>query len=256
MIKIFLKAIRTYCLAFIILCSQAIGFAYSHNTKPVEKVLVAGLSADYPPFEFIKDGAIVGFDVDLANKIAKELGYRVEIKDMKFASIISSLQTGRIDFAISSMSATLERKQNADFSIEYYIPKYAMLHKKGHAIASVRDFNGKIISVQNGTTMETFLQDQLKAGVNFKLISLDKNPVMVEELKVGRVDGVLVETAQAKAFVKKNPGLISYSSIGLGSQGYAVAFKKGSLLTKEFNKAIKSLNESGELKRLELKWIK
>jgi ABC-type amino acid transport substrate-binding protein len=104
--------------------------------------------------------------------------------------------------------------------------------------------------------METFLQDQLKAGKSFKLISLDKNTVMVEEVKVGRMDGVLTEAAQAKAFMEKNQGVISYSDIGLGGNGYAIAFKKGSLLTKEFNRAIKNFDESGELKRLELKWIK
>jgi polar amino acid transport system substrate-binding protein len=251
-----LKPFKTYCLAILLICFSAIGVAFSQDAKPTEKVLIAGLSADYPPFELIKDGAIVGFDVDLANKIAKKLGYKVQIKDMKFASLVSALQTGRIDFAISSMNATEERRKNVDFSIEYYTPKYAMIHKKDKPIASVNDLNGKIIGVQNGTTMETFLQDQLKSGKSFKLISLDKNTLMIEEVKVGRMDGVLAEVAQAKAFMKRNQGIISYSDIGLGGQGYAVAFKKGSLLTKEFNKAIKSLDESGELKKLELKWVK
>jgi ABC-type amino acid transport substrate-binding protein len=251
-----LKTFKIYCLAILLICSSAIGIAFAQDTKPTGKVLVAGLSADYPPFELIKDGVIVGFDIDLANKIAKELGYTVQIKDMKFASLISALQTGRIDFAISSMNATPERRKNVDFSVEYYTPKYSMIHKEGKPIASVDDLNGKIIGVQNGTTMEIFLQDQLKAGKSFKLISLDKNTLMVEEVKVGRMDGVLTEAAQAKAFMEKNQGIISYSDIGLGGNGYAIAFKKGSLLTKEFDKAIKKLDESGELKKLELKWVK
>jgi len=115
--------------------------------------------------------------------------------------------------------------------------------------------NKKIIAAQLGSTMESFLQDELKNGKDFKLISLAKNPIMVEELKVGRVDGVLVEESQAKVFANKYPNKLSYSLFGSGGYGYAIAFKKGSPLKPKIDKVIRSLKKSGEIKKLERKWL-
>jgi ABC-type amino acid transport substrate-binding protein len=233
------------------LCMGSVAFAHEES----DKILSVGISADYPPFEFIENEKIVGFDVDLANKIAKKLGRELQIQDMKFASIISAVQTGRVDFGISSFTITPKRKKNIDFSIKYYIPKFAMIYRKDTPIVSLKDFNKKIIAAQIGSTMENFLQDKLEAVKDFKLISLAKNPFMVEELKFGRVDGVLVEESQAKAFVKKYSNIMTYSLFGDGGYGYAIALKKGSSLKPKIDSVIRSLKKSGELKKLEKKWL-
>jgi polar amino acid transport system substrate-binding protein len=237
------------------LCFYSRVGAFAAKDKQAEKILVVGMSTDYPPFEFVKDRNIVGFDVDLANKIADKLGYKLQINSMKFSNIISSLHTGRIDFAISGMNATPERKKNVDFSIQYYNPQYAMLYRKAAPIRSFKNLNEKVIGAQIGSTMEMILNDKIKAGKKFKIVSLEKNTVMVEELKVARLDGVFLELAQAKAFVKIYTDVIAYADFGSKGAGYAIAFKKGSLLRKEFNKAIISLKESGELENLEQKWL-
>ena len=139
------------------------------SAESAKKVIVA-LSAAYPPFEFIKDEKIVGFDVDLVKLIAKTNGYEVKIQDMNFDSIISSLQTGRADLGISAMTITPERLKNIDFSIKYYIPKLAMLYKAKAPIKSLADLQGKIIATQLGTTMESFLKEQLAKGSKFDLV--------------------------------------------------------------------------------------
>ena len=86
------------------------------------KVLKMGTSAEFPPFESVdpKNGEFVGFDIDLAKAITNELGYELEIKDMKFDGLIGALQAGTIDFIASGMSATEDRKKNVDFSTEYH----------------------------------------------------------------------------------------------------------------------------------------
>ena len=86
------------------------------------KVLKMGTSAEFPPFETVdpKNGEFVGFDIDLAKAITSELGYELEIKDMKFDGLIGALQAGTIDFIASGMSATEDRKKNVDFSTEYH----------------------------------------------------------------------------------------------------------------------------------------
>ena len=241
------------CLLSIFFCVEE--QAFSDSNEPIEKILTVGTSADYPPFEFIKDGEIIGFDIDLANLIAEKLGYKLQLQDMKFASIISSIQTGRIDFGISGMTITSERKKNVDFSIKYYVPKLAMVYRKESPILSVKDLNQKTIATQAGTTMESFLQEKLGSSENFKLISLHKTPSMIEELRVGRVNGVLVEEAQAKVFVKKYPTIMSYSPFESSGYGYAIVFKKGSVLKAKVDKAIKELRQSGAINKLKKKWL-
>src|SRR5689334_7915697 len=97
--------------------------------KSDQKILKLGVSADYPPFEFKQNGRIVGFDVDLAEELAKELGYTVEIQDMDFSALIPSLKTGRVDFVMSGISVNEERKKNVRFGDPYYSGKFAVVSK-------------------------------------------------------------------------------------------------------------------------------
>src|SRR4051812_47325674 len=81
-----------------------------------EKTLVMGFSADYPPFEFKKNGEVVGLDIDVAREVAQALGFSLVLQDMDFSALIPALQSGRIDFAMSGMTLNEERKKNVDFS--------------------------------------------------------------------------------------------------------------------------------------------
>ena len=107
-------------------CSQGKASAeVSKMDKIKEKgKIVIGTSADYPPYEFHKsiDGkdTIVGFDIEIAKEIAKDLGVELEIKDMKFDGLLAALQTGNIDFVAAGMNPTEDRKKNVDFSKIYY----------------------------------------------------------------------------------------------------------------------------------------
>ncbi len=81
--------------------------------------LVVGISADFPPFSFIEDGAYVGFDIDLTMLIAKELKKYVTFKNMPFLSLLSALQLQQITMVIGGMTATPERRQKVLFSENY-----------------------------------------------------------------------------------------------------------------------------------------
>ena len=96
--------------------------------------LVMVTSADYPPYEFRNtatgNNEIIGFDVDIAKYITKELGYQLEIRDTDFSGIIPALQSKRADFAMAGMTPTAERKKNVDFSNIYYEAKNTIVTKK------------------------------------------------------------------------------------------------------------------------------
>ena len=97
--------------------------------------LVVGTSADYPPYEFtVKEGdktKYVGIDIEIAKKLAKDLGVKLEIKNMAFDSLLVALETHKIDAIISAMNPTPERKASVDFSDVYYTGKqYMLINKK------------------------------------------------------------------------------------------------------------------------------
>ena len=109
------------------------------------KTLTMGTSADFPPFESVDpSGEIIGFDIDLAKAIGEELGYEIEVKDMKFDGLIGALQSDRIDFVMSGMSATDERKENVDFSTEYHRSGEMFLSLPDAGIESIDDLDGKL----------------------------------------------------------------------------------------------------------------
>ena len=122
-------------------------------------------SADYPPYEF-RDTAtgkneIIGFDIDIAKYITKELGFELEISDTDFNGIIPALQSRRADFAMAGMTPTEERQKNVDFSDIYYEAKNTIVALKGSKLNSPEDLAGKNVGVQLGSTQE-------KAAKKFK----------------------------------------------------------------------------------------
>ena len=86
--------------------------------------LVMGTSPDYAPYEFLvnKNGKnqVVGMDVEVARKIAKDLGVKLVIKQMNFNSLLVALQTGKVDMVLAAMSPTNARRKSVDFSNTYY----------------------------------------------------------------------------------------------------------------------------------------
>ncbi|EQB44822.1 hypothetical protein CGLO_16387 [Colletotrichum gloeosporioides Cg-14] len=86
-------------------------------------------SADYPPFESKDGDKIVGFDVDLATALAKKNGYKLEIQDMDFASLVSALKTNKADIVLAGMTPTEKRKKQVDFSDVYYNAKNLVVSK-------------------------------------------------------------------------------------------------------------------------------
>ena len=213
--------------------------------------LVFATSAEYPPFEYKINGELVGFDIELGKIIAQELGKEAEFLDMQFSSILIAVQSGMANAAISTITITDAREKNFDFSKPYYMESMAVVFNKEKPIKSVAELAGKKMACQLGTTMEIWLK---KHAPNTKIITNDSNPQAIEALKAGYVDGVLIDSVQGATFSKKNEQLF-FKIIIQSDTGYGVAFKKGSLLKDEVNKAIASLEKSGAIKKLKKKYM-
>ncbi|MEH6977380.1 transporter substrate-binding domain-containing protein, partial [Bacillus pseudomycoides] len=125
-------------------CSK--GETKESNTKKDKKVLVMGTSADYKPYEYVeasKSDEIIGFDVDIAKYIGKELGYEVKVKDMDFGGLLASLSSGKVDFVMAGMTPNPKRKENADFTDIYFVAKNMIVSKKDSGIKSLQDLKDK-----------------------------------------------------------------------------------------------------------------
>lgn len=219
-----------------------------------DNVLVVGLSADYPPFEFQQAGELVGFDVEVAQLVAEQLGMKVEFKNIDFSTLVPAVQSGLIDCAISAMAPSPERRKNIDFSDVYFMDTFAVVSKKSSPLASGNAFVGKKIGVQLGTTMEHFVRKLVSTTKGLELFVLNTHPMLIEALKNGCIDGVVMGLTQAQAFVANNSELV-FASLQASDEGYAVALAQGSPLKKQINGALKKLRESGALDALKKQWF-
>ncbi|MFB3160411.1 transporter substrate-binding domain-containing protein [Neobacillus sp. 179-C4.2 HS] len=223
-----------------------------------KKTLVMATSADYAPFEYIesdKSDEIIGFDVDLANAIAGKLGYEVEVKDMDFGGLIQSLKSGQADFVLAGMTPTEKRKKNVDFSDIYYTAQHMVISKKDSAIATVEDLKDKTVGVQLGSIQEG-KAEEINETVAITVENRNRIPELIQELKAGRFDAIIIEDTVAKGYLDKETDLTNFTlSDDPEEAGSAIAFPKDSELTEKFNKELQKMKENGELQELIVKWF-
>lgn len=218
--------------------------------KKTEDTLKLAVSPDYPPFEFKKEGQLEGFDIDLAQMICERLGKKLEILEFDFNSLIPLLKSGKVDFIMSGITITPERSANIDFSKVYYQASIAGLTLSTNSVESL---NGKRVGAQLGSFMEMFAKEQKESYPDITIVSLANNLHLLQELKLGRIDVLLLEQAQIPVFLKNNPELKG-TNFAKTEGGYAIGFKKNSLLKDQFNKILDELREDGSLSKLEEKW--
>jgi polar amino acid transport system substrate-binding protein len=216
--------------------------------------LVLGTSADYPPYEFHKStngkDEIVGFDIEIAKQIAKDLGVQLEIKDMKFDGLLAALDQGNIDLIISGMTPTEERKKNVDFTDVYYTAVQTLIERSADKdkLKTADDLKGKKVGVQKGAIQEEIAKKQLPAA---QAVALPKISDLVLSLKNNRVDAVILESPVATSNLKANADLV-FSDIKLTTEdvGSAVAVKKGSSdLVQEINKTLTKLKADKSIEK-------
>ncbi|WP_424766523.1 ABC transporter substrate-binding protein/permease [Paenibacillus sp. sgz302251] len=231
--------------------------AQSAAAAPAEqkKKLIMGTSPDYPPFENVdatNNGEIYGMDIDIAKYITSQLGYELEIASMDFNGLIAALQTGRVDFVMSAMSATDERRQNVDFSDVYYVARNTIVSQKSAPLETVESLSGKLVGTQLGSTQDLFAGTL--EGIEIK--QLNKIPDLILELKSNRIDAAIVEDAVAIDMIGSNPDLVMhFVPAGEEENGYAISFPKQSALVNDFNTVLAEMKENGKLDDIVQKWF-
>ena len=191
--------------------------------KKDDNKLVMVTEAGFAPYEYYENGEIVGADVDIAKEIAKELGKELVIKDIAFDSIINEVRTGKADIGAAGISYSDERAKKVDFSINYSVSKQVVIVKNDSFINSINDINDKKIAVQLGSVADTYVTENYK---NAEIVRQKKYLAAIEDLKVGKVDLVVMDELPAKEIIEKNSG-IKILDGELTSDSYGMIVKKG-----------------------------
>ncbi len=216
--------------------------------------IIMGTSADMPPFEFYEASKIVGYDIEIAQAVAAEIGLDLQVRDMDFSALVPALQSGRVDFVMASMTPTPEREAVVNFSEAYLTLPLAAVTLTHAAVHSESGLSGKKVGVQLGSTHEQFARDVASRDKTVKIHSLNKLAELIQELISGRIDVVIMETKTAKSFQQINPDL-KVSEIENNSVAFAMAFPKDSPWREKFNIALKKLHESGRLDEIRANWF-
>ena len=212
-------------------CSSSDGDKTQLEEIKEKGVLTMATSADYPPYEFHKDingkDTIVGFDVMIAEEVAKNLGVELEIKDMKFDGLLGALKSGNVDIVVAGMTPTEERKQAVNFTDVYHNGEHTILVKKDNKekYKSIEDLSKASIAVQKSSLQENIAKDVIKSA-NIK--SLGKISDVVLELQNDNVDAVVVSKEAITGYLKQYPDILE-ANIDLGndqSEGSAIAINK------------------------------
>jgi polar amino acid transport system substrate-binding protein len=213
--------------------------------------LTIGTSADAPPFEYVEDGEIKGFDISLGKKVAGKLGRKSKVVDIPFASLIIALENGNIDIAIASLNPGDEKRKKVDFSTPYYTSKMSVVFKN-EDVAHLKGASGRRIACQLGTNGHE--EKIKKIFPKCEVIVVDNLNQAIEAVKNGQADAAFMDEIPAREFCKRNEGLKS-EVVSSYKDGYSIALKKGSPLTRKVNETLEEIKNDGEIEALEREFI-
>lgn len=213
-------------------------------------VLKVGTEAQYAPYEFKDaDAKIVGADIALAQKIADDLGVKLEVVDMKFEGIIPAVQSGQVDLGIAAFSNTPERAKEVDFSNIYDKSEQMLVvdAQNKDKYTSVDALSGLKVGAQKGTIQSNLITKELTKSTLFEL---DKFPALALEVQNGNIAGLVADASVAKSLISGSCGKLAAANYTFTSEaakvGKAVVIKKGnSGLVDAVNKSVDAFVSDG-----------
>ncbi len=232
--------------------------AVSDNSS--DKLIVAR-DANYPPMEYIgEDGTtIIGFDAELAQAIADQMGRELEILDVAWDGIFGTVDTGRADLIISAVSINEDRQENYNLTEAYIANKICIVSASDSGISSVEDLAGKKVGVQTETTSDQFMNEQMENGLDVNADDYFVYDTIISaftDLKNGRLDAVVVDNVVAQYYIGTDSDTYSISWTSDEAEPMAIVLKKGNdELTAEVQAAVDALYEDGTVAEIAAKYF-
>jgi len=220
--------------------------------------LVIASDATWPPMEFVNDAKeIVGFDIDMINALGQYMGIEIEVRNTAWDGIFAGLDNGAYDAIVSSVTITEERMKAMDFSTPYINAGQVLVVSKKLAdtgITTLAQMSGKKVGAQIGTTGAGEISKV--AGVTLK--TYDELGLAVEDLAIGRIDGIVADAPTAADFVLSNEKYKAIMTIvgePFTDEYYGIVVKKGNTQVLDLiNAGLKKLTDYGRLDPIKAKW--
>lgn len=239
-----------------ILLASLIGVVSTHALAQEEIKFV--MEATYPPFEYMDESnQIQGFDVDLANALCEEMKAKCTFHNQAFDSLIPALKFKRYDAAISAMDITDARLEQVSFSNAYYDNAAAFIAMEGK-VADQAALEGKRVGVQNGSTHQSFLMEQMP-GVTAVPYSSYQDAFI--DMKNGRIDSVFGDNAVVAEWFKKDDNKLAYVGDNITNakyfgNGFGIAVNKDNqALVEKLNKALATVSSNGVYQGIHTKYF-
>jgi polar amino acid transport system substrate-binding protein len=207
--------------------------------------LLAGIDTPFPPFEKGHPPNITGYDIDVINAVADELGLEVVQQETSFDTIFRDVAQGKFDVAVAASTITPEREQTVDFSDPYYLADQSLLVRADETeIKSQDDLGGKVVGAQDGTTGETYANDETDAG---EVRGYPGGTDAINALRAGQIDAVIVDSPVAEDAVESQSGLkIAEKIVTRELYGFSFA-PDNDALREAVNDALATIKENGTL---------
>jgi polar amino acid transport system substrate-binding protein len=226
--------------------------------------LVVGMEAAYVPYEFFKDGKIIGYDPDIIDQFIPKLGVKAQLVDTAWNGIIPALYAKKFDVIISAMTITKERAEKVLFSMPYAdASNVILLRANEDKIKTADDLAGKTIGVQIGSaaagSIKTFEAKLKAAGMPgyADVKQYEHYPEAYQDLLNKRIDAVVNSKSTMLVVMKDAPG--KFKMIGGISDitaYFGMAFRKEDVAFQAFvNEQLGGMKKDGTLAKLQDKWF-
>ena len=235
------------------------------------KTLTVGVRGDIMNFGYYNEttGKFYGMEIDLANKLADELGYTdVEFKQVEPDNRKDTLLNGEVDCLIAAYSITDTRLENFDFSPAYYTDDTKIMVEKSSMLTDINDLKDKTVGTLAGVNAGPILAQKLEAqGMisrvldekendytqydHLRIVQLESYDAVSEALEEGTIDAACMDGMIANAYTNDDRDYIPFD---ITEQSYGVATQKDSELSKEMSEAVQKLLDDGTIAALIDKW--
>ena len=215
--------------------------------------LVVATDTAFVPFEFKQGDKYVGFDIDLWDAVAKDMGVSYTLQPMDFNGIIPALQTKQVDVALAGITIKEDRKKVIDFSDGYYDSGFLLMVPADSTIAGPDDLKGKLLAVKTGTSATDYAKEHFKE-TELRLFPNIDNAYL--EVATGRADAAMHDTPNVLYYIATN-GQGKVKSVGsqMMAHQYGIAFPKGSDLVAKVNASLAKLKADGTYNEIYKKWF-
>lgn len=217
------------------------------------QTLVVATDTAFVPFEFKQGDKYVGFDIDLWDAVAKELGLSYRLQPMDFNGILPALQTKNVDVALAGITIKDERKKVIDFSDGYYDSGFMIMVPADSKVNGAADLKGKSLAIKTGTSAADYAKANF-AGTELRQFPNIDNAYL--ELMTGRVDAAMHDTPNVLYFANTaGKGKVKVVGTQMMAHQYGIGFPKGSPLVPKVNTALAKIKADGRYNTIYKKWF-